>query len=145
MDPVTAFTLGATALQVALWGCEAIHVCRDLSSKGATQTNINAYNEATDLGEVTKILSSHLKSVKATGPTDQQILRVARQCDQAGRELRSELEKLRPKSSDGKLRTFGKALQTLLKGRRISELEDTLRGQRDILQTSMLTAILYVR
>jgi len=147
MDPVTAFALGATALQVAVWGCNAIIVCRDLTSKGATQKNLDAYDEALDVSNITDILSSHLKNVNTTGHVsllDKKLLDIAKECNKSGKELRAQLEKLKPHKSDTRLKILAKALQTLLKEKRISELEGTFRRHRAALETTMLTRILYV-
>lgn len=144
MDPVTAFTLATTALQVTLWGRDAFLVCKELVKKGATQENIDRFDHSLDVADVSTTLTSHLQDIHKPDrmpPIDRKLLDLAKDCADDGFSLRKELHKLRAKPSDNRLKILLKAVETLLKSNRIKDIEDRLERHRRALESTMIARL----
>lgn len=150
MDPVTAFGVVSSVLQVIEFGRQAAKGCLEIYKHGLPTENLSIERTTRHLAGVTESLGNTLHEATAgkkfVSDEDQQLQALAAECSNVARDLLDLLDGLKPKDG-GK----GRAWQALKKGivnlwerDEIRRLERQLDSLRAVLDTEIICRLTYV-
>jgi len=150
MDPVTALGIAAAVAQFVGFGIQIVKPAASLyfSPSKTAASIVEKMQVASDLEEIVHHMQEVFKSGNAAAsrsPVEIQLLALARQCDEAAKELQAALHLLNikgpkqfifPQGSRSEGETIGSALSRVWKAKKVDKLCDKL----DKIRTNMLHA-----
>lgn len=145
MEGLAAFALACNVIQVVDSASKAVSVIYKTYKTGATEENIELENTSKHFLELSKNLSTSLKSTQAqssNSPVDSELQGLASECLQTAEKLQQELDYL--KSRGSRLERLRTSFHAFRKEDGITKLEKRLRDQETLLNTGLLLRLRYV-
>ena len=146
MDPLTAFSVASSVIQVVDYSTKIVEKCLQLYRGGASTENKEIESMAKHLTN----LSTDLKlpqAIQSPRPAaqsyqdDQGLLELARQCSETAAELIGELQKLTIQGRRKKREAFRKAIKIVWKRNAVEGIQKRLEQYRRTLDTGILVSL----
>jgi hypothetical protein len=142
MDPITAFSVACGVIQVVDFGLQAAKKGREIYRDGSLSQNQHIEYATRNLNQASTSLEQSLKTLGTTkqhSKDDVELRNLAVDCQEASKDLLSELEglKLDPKKPS-KRQAVKKGIKSIWKKDRIEELQRKLEGYQKALDTRIL-------
>jgi hypothetical protein len=135
MDPISAFSLACSVIQVVDFGFKVAAGCREIYASGSLEVNDHLEYVAINLRQI----SEEIENGAAANPTrDKELADLASKCAVTSRKLLAILESIKMKSQNGKRIALGKTISAMLKKNAIDDLRKQLESYQKTLETRML-------
>ena len=145
MDPVTGIGLVASVLQLLTFSIDAVKTCREVYQKGSVSDYSNLDYTTNHLAGLTSTLQHSLQSSSTrsrilTGE-EQDLVELARKCEDCAKTLQKELGKLQTQSRASTLEAVRLAARAMRKKNTIDKINQQLQAYQSTLQTSLLSGL----
>lgn len=150
MDPLTAFALAPSVIQVVDFGLRAVTTANELIKNGSTEKNDQLGNISREIVGASASLQKSMRAANA--PTcldadDQALYDLSKKCLDTAEQLNAELDKLTVTDIGARkiLQATKKTLAGSWKAGKHKDLKTLLESYRKTLDTRILLALRYVR
>ena len=149
MDPLTAFSLACSVIQVVNYSLNVVVKCREIHKDGASSENKEVESMAKQLTDLFIELDSANAVVKPGSMQqiyhdDQDIRNLAQQCSETAKELVTQLQKLKIHGQPRKRDVLRKTVKVIWKKSAIEDIERRLEQYRRTLDTRILINLRFV-
>lgn len=142
MDPITGIGLAASVIQIVTFSIDTVSTIREVYQTGSSGKYDDVEYTSGHLASLTRSLQQSLQSSSTRPSTltkeENDLVDIARRCQECARKLQHELQKLqsRPHSSLGA--AARKTARGVWKKRTIEEISKQLETYKSTLETSLL-------
>lgn len=142
MDPVTAFGLVASILQVIDVSFKAVSKCREIYKDGSLAENRSTAEITKYLDETTCRLKTSLQNAPcANSQADTDIIDISTKCSKTAAGLLAELEKMRVEPGGGRRQAIVKGIHALRRKKFVADSQEKLETYQRVLDTRILVGL----
>lgn len=142
MDPITAFSLVASILQVIDVSFKAVSKCREIYKDGSLAENQSTAEITKYLDETTCRLKTSLQNAPcANSQASTDIIDISTKCSKTAAELLAELEKMRFESGGGRRQAIVKGIRALRRNKFVADSQEKLETYQRVLDTRILVGL----
>ena len=145
MDPITGIGLAASVIQLLSFSIDAVKTCQEVYQKGSISDYSNLDYTTGHLADLTISLQQSLQSSGArsrvsTGE-EQDLVELARNCEECAKKLQKELDKLQTQSGASTLKAVRLTARAIWKKSSIDRINQQLQAYQSTLETSLLARL----